>query len=321
MYYHGDQIGSSRLMTSDGGWPVWQGTFLPYGEEYNPQITTNHYKFTGKERDNESGLDCFGARYYSNGLGRFITPDWATKAIAVPYADFADPQSLNLYTYVRNVPTADLDIDGHASLAWERVKAVRIAWKQEQALVQRSGRGTRDWTAAERAELLKAGKVNGYQGHHISSVNGNPKMAGNPDNVEFLKSEEHLDAHGGNWRNPTTGALMSRSVAVLQVADTIINAIGDYRMEQLTGIGESFLSKLADVAGAGPGYGNLYIIDPATAAVTLDGESIDVFGADGQTDIYDIKDGQYFQRGSDQPTDPNKMKGAEFEIHNQKFDT
>ena len=36
---------------------------------------TNHYKFTGKERDSETGLDMFGARYYGSGLGRFMTPD------------------------------------------------------------------------------------------------------------------------------------------------------------------------------------------------------------------------------------------------------
>src|SRR5712671_5956685 len=58
-YYHGDQIGSSRLLTNGNGYPVWQGTFLPFGEEYNPQITDNHYKFTGKERDNETGLDYY----------------------------------------------------------------------------------------------------------------------------------------------------------------------------------------------------------------------------------------------------------------------
>jgi RHS repeat-associated protein len=58
-------------------------------------------------------LDYFGARYYSNGLARFITPDWAAKATAVPYAEFADPQSLNLYSYVRNVPTTKFDADGH----------------------------------------------------------------------------------------------------------------------------------------------------------------------------------------------------------------
>jgi RHS repeat-associated protein len=74
---------------------------------------TNHYKFTGKERDTESGLDYFGARYYSNALGRFITPDWAAKAAAVPYAEFADPQSLNLYSYVRNDPVARADANGH----------------------------------------------------------------------------------------------------------------------------------------------------------------------------------------------------------------
>jgi RHS repeat-associated protein len=113
MYYHGDQIGSSRLMTSDGGWPVWQGTFLPYGEEYNQQITTNHYKFTGKERDSESGLDYFGARYYGSGLGRFITPDWNGVPVPVPYADLTDPQSLNEYSYVRNIPTVRVDADGH----------------------------------------------------------------------------------------------------------------------------------------------------------------------------------------------------------------
>src|SRR5207245_8772013 len=76
-------------------------------------ILDNHYKFTGKERDAETNLDYFGARYYSNGLGRWVTPDWAAKATAVPYAEFSDPQSLNLYGYVRNVPTVRFDEDGH----------------------------------------------------------------------------------------------------------------------------------------------------------------------------------------------------------------
>jgi RHS repeat-associated protein len=101
------------LLTNGQGYPVRQGTFLPFGEEYNPQVTNNHYKFTGKERDTESSLDYFGERYYSNGVGRFITPDWAAKATAVPYAELVDPQSLNLYSYVRNRPTVMVDADGH----------------------------------------------------------------------------------------------------------------------------------------------------------------------------------------------------------------
>lgn len=68
---------------------------------------------TGKERDAESGLDYFGARYLSSGLGRFMTPDWAAKPTAVPYAEFGDPQTLNLYAYVDDNPMGKMDQDGH----------------------------------------------------------------------------------------------------------------------------------------------------------------------------------------------------------------
>ena len=71
-------------------------------------------RFTGKERDTESGLDYFGARYFSSAIGRFVTPDWAAAATEVPYADFGDPQSLNLYGYVRSNPLSQVDSDGHA---------------------------------------------------------------------------------------------------------------------------------------------------------------------------------------------------------------
>ncbi len=112
-YYHEDHLGTSRVMTTASGWPVWQGTFAPFGQEVSPQITMNHYKFTGKERDNESALDMFGARYYGSSMGRFMTPDWAGKPTAVPYANFGNPQSLNLYSYVQNNPTTVGDPDGH----------------------------------------------------------------------------------------------------------------------------------------------------------------------------------------------------------------
>lgn len=70
--------------------------------------------FTGKQRDTESNLDYFGARYYGSTPGRFMTPDWADKPTDVPYAQFGDPQSLNLYGYVGNNPVSHADTDGHA---------------------------------------------------------------------------------------------------------------------------------------------------------------------------------------------------------------
>jgi RHS repeat-associated protein len=71
------------------------------------------HHFTGKERDAESGNDYFGARYYSSAMGRFMSPDWSAKEEPVPYAQLDDPQSLNLYAYVRNNPLTRVDADGH----------------------------------------------------------------------------------------------------------------------------------------------------------------------------------------------------------------
>jgi RHS repeat-associated protein len=66
------------------------------------------YKFTGKERDAESGLDYFGARYYGSSMGRFMSPD----PTGLYYANPANPQSLNLYSYVLNNPLINIDPTG-----------------------------------------------------------------------------------------------------------------------------------------------------------------------------------------------------------------
>ena len=89
-----------------------------------------------------------------------------------------------------------------------RQKAVREAWKQEKELVQRTGVGSRDWTPDEIQELINTGKVKGYEGQHMKSAKQYPEYAGNPNNIQFLKGRnmdvnEHLDAHMGNYQNPT----------------------------------------------------------------------------------------------------------------------
>jgi RHS repeat-associated protein len=114
-YYFSNNIGSHTMVTSATGACEQDIDYYPYGgviTDHCPNVP-QHFKFTGKERDSESGFDMFGARYYGSSLGRFITPDWATKATTVPYADFGDPQSLNLYGYVRNNPLSKADADGH----------------------------------------------------------------------------------------------------------------------------------------------------------------------------------------------------------------
>jgi RHS repeat-associated protein len=90
--------------------------YYPYGgveDDYCITPVPQNYKFTGKERDNESGLDDFDARYYASTMGRFMTPDWDTKPVTVPYAKFGDPQTLDLYGYVENSPVDRMDPTGH----------------------------------------------------------------------------------------------------------------------------------------------------------------------------------------------------------------
>jgi RHS repeat-associated protein len=65
-------------------------------------------QFTGKERDAETGLDYFGARYMSAPQGRFMSPD----PLYVDLRRLSDPQQINLYSYVRNNPLKFIDPTG-----------------------------------------------------------------------------------------------------------------------------------------------------------------------------------------------------------------
>src|ERR1700690_2625576 len=76
-FYLSDNLGSSREIVASGASSAcYDADFYPYGGE-RAYINTcpQNYKFTGKERDSESGLDNFGARYDSSNLGRFMSPD------------------------------------------------------------------------------------------------------------------------------------------------------------------------------------------------------------------------------------------------------
>ena len=155
--YFEDELGSSRIITNATGVPCYDADLYPFGAEQYVYTNTcpQNYKFTGKERDAETGLDEFGARYYSSALGRFTIPDWAAKPTAIPYAKFGDPQTLNLYSYVENSPVNRADADGHG---WwmnlkQRLKNLKdgLGWRTDQQVV--------DAAAAARAELKNKGII------------------------------------------------------------------------------------------------------------------------------------------------------------------
>lgn len=111
-YYFSDHLGSHSVITNAAGTQCEQDIdYYPYGggeHDYCATPVAQNYKFTGKERDAESGLDNFGARYDASSMGRFMSAD----PVFISADRLTDPQSLNLYAYVRNNPLSLVDPTG-----------------------------------------------------------------------------------------------------------------------------------------------------------------------------------------------------------------
>lgn len=104
-FYFNDPLGTRRVQTDYAGVIEQQCTSLPYGDA---ESCSGGHLFTGKERDAESGNDYFGARYYASSTGRYLSPD----PMFISAQRLTDPQSLNLYAYVRNNPLGLTDDSG-----------------------------------------------------------------------------------------------------------------------------------------------------------------------------------------------------------------
>jgi RHS repeat-associated protein len=109
-----DQLGSTRLVTDATGTCKEAHDYLPFGEEIGSPYRTGCYttgctteKFTAKERDAETGLDFFGARYLSSAQGRFTSADPLLNS-AHPW----NPQTWNRYAYALNNPLKFTDPTG-----------------------------------------------------------------------------------------------------------------------------------------------------------------------------------------------------------------
>lgn len=124
-YITTDHLGSTRLVTDASGNVVSRHDYLPFGEEIpagvggrttamgyvaNPAMAQ---KFTGKERDAETELDYFGARYLSGVQGRFSSPD----PTFLNVLRVVGPQRWNQYSYAANNPLKYVDPDGLEAVA------------------------------------------------------------------------------------------------------------------------------------------------------------------------------------------------------------
>ena len=158
-------------------------------------------------------VDPTGVADATNAVLQANSGEWLNAAISVagliPYLGDAAKVG-KVKKDINIIEKAVNEIKAANRIKYLRQKAVKDAWKFERELVIKNGEGTRIWTKSEIEELIHTGKVKGYEGHHINNVKDHPELVGESDNVVFLRRGEHLNVHGGNFRNETNGFLINR---------------------------------------------------------------------------------------------------------------
>ena len=178
-FYLAQYLGSTTLTLSPEGYVQEAISYLPYGEPRLQQAAisvatnTTPYQFTGKERDQESGLSYFEQRYLSNKLARFISTD----PLTVTPERFTDPQGWNSYAYGRNSPLVYSDSTGECfglcigaavmATLWvaDKVYAAYEAHQDYKAI--KRGETTLGEVAARRSTEYAAGLVAGAAGRGV----------------------------------------------------------------------------------------------------------------------------------------------------------
>jgi RHS repeat-associated protein len=195
-YYFSDRLKSASVITDSAGNIKVDTDYYPWGGEVQFVNTdANHYKFTGKERDTETGLDYFGARYYGNWYGRFLTPDWSPGPAAVPYAHLENPQTLNLYSYVDNNPINGIDSDGHAV---EYMVAPGGGWGLDTMMSDGTGETTdsgEDEAAIDAENAMITAYNQGVDAYNaqVAAQNaglGQGGLAGTPDHIALERADD-----------------------------------------------------------------------------------------------------------------------------------
>jgi RHS repeat-associated protein len=197
VYYFSDYLKTASVIADSTGTTKAESDYYPWGGELQFVANdSNSYKFTGKERDAESGLDDFGARFDSSSLSRFITVD------SGPF-HLTNPGSLNRYSYALNNPLRYLDADGKESIDSTLLHHLAHYWEyRDQIIAQwgedyRAGKAVPDNVRGTIDQLYAAGR-NGDFG--LAEALGNALHSKSEDFI----AKEATDAVTAWINNPKT---------------------------------------------------------------------------------------------------------------------
>ena len=206
-FNHEDWLGTHRVRTDFTGIAREWCSDTPYG--MNLACTpgdTSPMHFTGKQRDSETGLDYFGARYFGGGnnLGRFMSRDPAV----ITKQKFTDPQQWNTYSYTRNNPLRFVDPTGR----WIELIGTDEERKKQLDALQK---------AAGKAGSYLYDNYNKKSGKHFVGIYTNGPDGNGPS---FRSINAVADKMGGIIQDTTRGATVQFVDPGTKILNTTLGA-------------------------------------------------------------------------------------------------
>jgi RHS repeat-associated protein len=197
IYTVNDHLGSPRINTDGVGAVVARHDYHPFGQEiatvqrtggFGYATDTVRKQFTGYERDGETDLDFAQARYFNHGQGRFSTPDSFTND-----SHQVDPQSWNLYSYVRNNPLNFVDPLGEKATVKSRhdkeTNTTTVTITASFGVYGADGQGVSAEDLARHAQFLAIGISEAYNGTFTDPETGTTYIVNTQIDVQVYKDE------------------------------------------------------------------------------------------------------------------------------------
>ncbi|MFJ5262265.1 SpvB/TcaC N-terminal domain-containing protein [Streptomyces sp. NPDC088387] len=194
-----DHLGSSALEVDQDGVVLSYEEYHPYGttsfHAETGAVSRKRYRFTGKERDEETGFTYHGARYYVPWLGRWNNPDPAGLA-----------DGTNVYVYARNRPVVLVDPSG---LEGDTPDRARKTERQEIADSARALLKARDDGVADLGDTVVKGErvVDSVITKQLNAIVNAPEGSALPDymNIGLARIVQRMLGKAYARRNKVKG--------------------------------------------------------------------------------------------------------------------
>ncbi len=230
MFYHGDHLGSTNVMTDRQGTLLQEVAYFPFGairHSHEPGVLFRQpYGFTQKEQDSESDLHYFEARYLAGALSRFLTPDPKFANPGMLSSDdlasyLSQPQKTNLYSYVLNNPLNHVDptgLDEASDVAASLMEGIGQA-------AEKTGIALEITEIAKASKIARDANISLEAAREITAFKSTPRINGVATGVGIaLNVNEAIDfaknptlekgAHWGGTTAITVGGFVSGPGAV-----------------------------------------------------------------------------------------------------------